>query len=119
MPVSAVTRGRLRKSQFWIEDRRSETQLAYLRTPSLHASQRQRLARKDCVSLPVPAVVGTCDHRQQRPGGFPLTPIVLHAAAAGIEKIDPLRAVHRTAAAKADNQVGAKFLGIGQAIVDV
>ena len=110
MPVSAVTRGGCVSVSSGIENRHAE------RGPLVAAGHfHVRLGVGDQrVRLRLAAGAGGRrhgDHRQQRPGRLALPPIVLHPPAARIEKVDSLRAVHRAAAAEADDQIGPKLLG--------
>ena len=60
----------------------------------------------DWASLPVPAVVGTAIIGSISRSGLADAPIVLHPPAVGVEEVDPLGAVHRAAAAQADEHFG-------------
>ena len=51
------------------------------------------------------------DERQHLPLGQADTPVVLHPAAVGQQEVRPLGRVHRAAAAKAEERVGAGPLG--------
>ena len=118
MPVSAVTRGGCVSVSSGIENRHAE------RGPLVAAGHFDvRLGVGDQrVRLRFAAGAGGGrhgDHRQQRAGRLALAPIVLHPPAARIEEVDPLRAIHRAAAAEADDQVRPKLLGDGEAGVDV
>ena len=105
MPVSAVTRGGCVTRQLGIEERDAERGLL-VAAGHLHVrlgvgDERERLR--------LAAGAGGRrhgDHRQHRPRGLADAPVVLHPAAVGVEEVDALGAVHRAAAAEADDQVG-------------
>ena len=52
---------------------------------------------------------GNGDHRQHRAGCLAHAPVILHAAAAGKDEVDSLRAVHRAAAPQPNEQVGGEL----------
>ena len=62
---------------------------------------------------------GDGDRGEHRPGRPAAAVVVLHAAAAGEEKIDPLGAVHRAAAAEPHDQVGPEAAGQRGAGIDL
>src|SRR4051794_20375481 len=78
---------RLRNRQFWIENRGTEGG-SLVAASHLHMCRR---IRDESVGLCFTTSAGGSRHRdhwQQRPIGFSFTPIILHAATAGVEKVD-------------------------------
>ncbi len=110
MPVSAVTRGGCVSVNSGSSSDYAEAGL-FIAAGHFHvrfgvADQRERLcftARTGCGR--------DGNHGQHCLGRFADAPIILNLPAVGIEKIDSLGTIHRTAAAKTDDQFRLKAFG--------
>ena len=104
MPVRAVT---LAGCETVTSGSRMATRKAALRSPQaiFRCVLSSAIRAYDCASLPVPAVVGTPIDGSIGFVRLAEALVVGHLAAVGEQEVDPLGAVHRAAAADADDQV--------------
>jgi hypothetical protein len=118
--VEASHRGhvvRSRERELGIEDRDSQCRG---RIPARHLHVRGRV-RDHGVALRLAAGAGgrrDANHRQQRRRGFTVAPVVADAAPVRQEKIDPLRAIERAAAAEADDRIHVQRVGEAPSCLD-